>query len=92
MLLPTLSHAHKCDDAAEASSALAPGPSLGTKVGYGAPSADGAGAGSRVDLRSDTVTKPTPAMHAAMRALAEHPERLGDDVFREDPTVHALEQ
>ena len=68
------------------------GRSLGTKVGYGAPSADGAGAGSRVDLRSDTVTKPTPAMHAAMRALAEHPERLGDDVFREDPTVHALEQ
>jgi threonine aldolase len=39
-----------------------------------------------IDLRSDTVTRPTPAMREAM-ARAE----LGDDVFGEDPTVNALE-
>ena len=39
-----------------------------------------------IDLRSDTVTKPTPAMRAAM-AQAE----VGDDVYGEDPTVRALE-
>lgn len=39
-----------------------------------------------IDLRSDTVTRPTPAMRAAM-AEAE----VGDDVLGEDPTVHALE-
>ena len=40
-----------------------------------------------IDLRSDTVTKPTQAMRHAM-ANAE----VGDDVYREDPTVNALEQ
>jgi threonine aldolase len=40
-----------------------------------------------VDLRSDTVTRPTPAMRAAM-ADAE----VGDDVFGDDPTVSALER
>ncbi|MEM8557150.1 MAG: GntG family PLP-dependent aldolase [Bacteroidota bacterium] len=39
-----------------------------------------------VDLRSDTVTKPTPAMR---RAMAE--AEVGDDVFGEDPTVRRLE-
>jgi threonine aldolase len=39
-----------------------------------------------IDLRSDTVTRPTPAMREAM-ARAE----VGDDVFGEDPTVLALE-
>ena len=39
-----------------------------------------------VDLRSDTVTQPTPAMRAAM---LEAP--LGDDVFGDDPTVNALQ-
>jgi threonine aldolase len=39
-----------------------------------------------VDLRSDTVTKPTPEMREAM-AEAE----VGDDVFRDDPTVIRLE-
>jgi len=39
-----------------------------------------------VDLRSDTVTRPTPAMRAAM-ASAE----VGDDVFGDDPTVNALQ-
>lgn len=39
-----------------------------------------------VDLRSDTVTHPTPEMRAAM-AQAE----VGDDVFGEDPTVNKLE-
>src|SRR3954467_475055 len=39
-----------------------------------------------IDLRSDTVTRPTAAMRAAM-AEAE----LGDDVFGEDPTVNRLE-
>lgn len=41
---------------------------------------------SVVDLRSDTVTRPTPAMRKAM-AEAE----VGDDVYREDPTVNRLE-
>ena len=41
---------------------------------------------STIDLRSDTVTKPTPAMREAM-ANAE----VGDDVFGEDPTVKRLE-
>ncbi|MGE5462709.1 MAG: beta-eliminating lyase-related protein, partial [Syntrophothermus sp.] len=40
-----------------------------------------------IDLRSDTVTKPTPEMREAM-AEAE----VGDDVFRDDPTVIALEK
>ena len=40
-----------------------------------------------IDLRSDTVTKPTAAMRAAM-ASAE----VGDDVYGEDPTVNRLEQ
>lgn len=39
-----------------------------------------------IDLRSDTVTKPTPAMRTAM-AEAE----VGDDVYGEDPTVNRLE-
>lgn len=39
-----------------------------------------------VDLRSDTVTKPTPEMREAM-AEAE----VGDDVYRDDPTVNRLE-
>ncbi|MHC5210763.1 MAG: threonine aldolase family protein [Planctomycetota bacterium] len=39
------------------------------------------------DLRSDTVTRPTPAMREAM-ATAE----VGDDVFGEDPTVNRLQQ
>src|SRR5919199_1666618 len=39
-----------------------------------------------VDLRSDTVTTPTPGMREAM-ANAE----VGDDVYGEDPTVNALE-
>lgn len=38
------------------------------------------------DLRSDTVTRPTPAMRAAMRDA-----EVGDDVFRDDPTVNRLE-
>ncbi|HET6626878.1 MAG TPA: GntG family PLP-dependent aldolase [Nocardioidaceae bacterium] len=40
-----------------------------------------------IDLRSDTVTKPTEDMRAAM-ARAE----VGDDVYGEDPTVRALEE
>ena len=39
-----------------------------------------------IDLRSDTVTKPTPAMRAAMLDA-----EVGDDVYGEDPTVAALE-
>ncbi len=39
-----------------------------------------------IDMRSDTVTRPTPAMREAM-ARAE----VGDDIFGEDPTVNALE-
>jgi threonine aldolase len=39
-----------------------------------------------IDLRSDTVTQPTPAMRAAMMQA-----KLGDDVFGDDPTVNALQ-
>ena len=39
-----------------------------------------------IDLRSDTVTKPTAAMRAAMAAA-----EVGDDVYMEDPTVNRLE-
>jgi threonine aldolase len=42
---------------------------------------------SLVDLRSDTVTRPTPAMRQAMAAA-----EVGDDVYGEDPTVRALEE
>lgn len=40
-----------------------------------------------IDLRSDTVTRPSPAMR---KAMAEAP--VGDDVYREDPTVRELEE
>jgi threonine aldolase len=40
-----------------------------------------------IDLRSDTVTKPTPAMR---RAMAE--AEVGDDVYGEDPTVNHLQE
>lgn len=39
-----------------------------------------------IDLRSDTVTQPTPDMRQAMAEA-----QVGDDVFKEDPTVNALE-
>jgi threonine aldolase len=39
-----------------------------------------------IDLRSDTVTQPTPAMRAAMMQA-----KLGDDVFGDDPSVNALQ-
>src|SRR5262245_50055942 len=42
---------------------------------------------SYIDLRSDTVTKPTPAMR---RAMAE--AEVGDDVYLEDPTVNRLQE
>lgn len=42
--------------------------------------------GEPIDLRSDTVTRPTPAMRAAMAAA-----EVGDDVYGEDPTVSRLE-
>ncbi len=40
-----------------------------------------------IDLRSDTVTKPTPAMKEAMFQA-----RVGDDVYEEDPSVNALQE
>ena len=40
-----------------------------------------------VDLRSDTLTRPTPEMRAAMAAA-----EVGDDVYGEDPTVNKLEK
>ncbi|XP_070846748.1 threonine aldolase 1 [Chaetodon trifascialis] len=51
------------------------------------PGAGGAACARVVDLRSDTVTKPGPAMRQAM-AEAE----VGDDVMREDPTVNELQE
>ncbi|HAI39452.1 MAG TPA: threonine aldolase, partial [Maribacter sp.] len=40
-----------------------------------------------INLISDTVTKPTPGMLDAMMTA-----EVGDDVFKEDPTVNALEE
>ena len=40
-----------------------------------------------IDLRSDTVTRPTPAMLAAMMAAV-----VGDDVYADDPTVNRLQE
>jgi threonine aldolase len=40
-----------------------------------------------IDLRSDTVTQPTPAMRSAMANAV-----VGDDVYSEDPTINRLEQ
>ena len=40
-----------------------------------------------IDLRSDTVTRPSPKMRRAMAAA-----EVGDDVLREDPTLLALEE
>ena len=40
-----------------------------------------------LDLRSDTVTRPTPAMRKAM-----YEAEVGDDVLQEDPTVNTLER
>ena len=42
---------------------------------------------AHIDLRSDTVTRPTPAMR---RAMAE--AEVGDDVYGEDPTVNRLQE
>ena len=39
-----------------------------------------------IDLRSDTVTRPTPAMLEAMMQA-----KVGDDVFGEDPAINELE-
>lgn len=39
-----------------------------------------------IDLRSDTITRPTPAMREAMLTA-----EVGDDVYNDDPTIHALE-
>src|SRR5208282_5063293 len=39
-----------------------------------------------IDLRSDTVTRPTPGMRAAMAAA-----EVGDDVYGDDPTVNRLQ-
>lgn len=51
-----------------------------------APSSGGGGTAT-VDLRSDTVTKPTAAMREAIAAA-----QVGDDVFGDDPTVNALQE
>src|SRR5216684_4243406 len=40
-----------------------------------------------IDLRSDTVTRPTPGMWAAIQSA-----EVGDDVFGEDPTVNRLQE
>ena len=52
-----------------------------------APTSGGTAHRAVVDLRSDTVTKPTPAMREAIARAA-----VGDDVFGDDPTVNALQE
>lgn len=51
---------------------------------YGGPS--GSGSNNCVDLRSDTVTKPSPRMREAMKN-----SEVGDDVYKDDPTVNRLQ-
>ena len=58
------------------------GPRVGAASGVRGP----AGAGI-VDMRSDTVTRPTEGMRAAMAAAP-----VGDDVYGDDPTVNALQE
>lgn len=53
---------------------------------YDTTSNAGPDAGRPVDLRSDTVTRPTPAMRATMAAA-----EVGDDVYGDDPTVERLQ-
>ena len=43
-----------------------------------------------VDLRSDTVTKPSPEMWDVVKSLDN--SKLGDDVLGEDPTINELEE
>ena len=43
-----------------------------------------------VDLRSDTVTKPSPEMWEFVKSMDN--SQLGDDVMGEDPTVNELEE
>lgn len=52
-----------------------------------APASGGLAGASVVDLRSDTVTRPTAAMREAIARAA-----VGDDVFGDDPTVNALQE
>lgn len=52
----------------------------------GVSEANNGGSAPVIDLRSDTVTKPTPAMREAMMNA-----EVGDDVYGEDPTVNRLE-
>ena len=40
-----------------------------------------------IDLRSDTITLPTPEMREAMSKAS-----VGDDVFSDDPTINSLEE
>ncbi len=58
-----------------------------SSVQSGAASAEDVRRATTVDLRSDTVTRPTPEMR---RAMAE--AEVGDDVYGEDPTINRLEQ
>ena len=54
----------------------------------GRPQSDSAtNAPARVDMRSDTVTRPTEGMRAAMAAAD-----VGDDVYGDDPSVNALQE
>jgi threonine aldolase len=54
---------------------------------YSSPETDGSNSKSFIDLRSDTVTKPSPEMRRAMFEA-----EVGDDVYGEDPTINRLEK
>jgi threonine aldolase len=51
------------------------------------PSSNQSASQKLIDLRSDTITRPTPEMRAAMAAA-----EVGDDVYGEDPTINLLER
>ena len=60
---------------------------MSAAAGNGALGGAANGAGKMIDLRSDTVTRPTEAMRAAMAAAP-----VGDDCYGDDPTVLELER
>ena len=51
------------------------------------PASSGTGGMGVIDLRSDTVTRPSAEMRRAMAEAA-----VGDDVFGDDPTVNTLQE
>src|SRR5579884_400610 len=84
----TKNFAQRLDIAAPSSSALRSSLAMTPNLAQSEPSTTATNQPrAAIDLRSDTVTRPTPEMR---RAMAE--AEVGDDVYGEDPTVNRLEK